>query len=356
MASYDDGQERTESPTDERREQFRKRGDIAYSRELVSVFSLAGLILFLSIFGISLFHSLKRMFIEHLSHLDRKIENIHALAGFSRLLWMDGMLLILPIFAVTALISIVLTFAQTRFNFSWDRISFDLNRLNPITGLLRLFTIQPLFEMGKGAAKTIIVAGIVYLILFSELAHITFLYNLPILSSFIYWGKITKQLLFSICGFLLFLALLDYAYNFFSFEQKIKMTKQELKEDYRQRELDPNVKARLRKMQRDFSTRKTIEATKKATVLITNPTHFSIAIRYELGMRAPIVVAKGMDHLALRMREIAKEIAIPIVENKPLAQTLYKTIKINQEIPETLYKALSEVISYVFKLKGVRLN
>ena len=134
------------------------------------------------------------------------------------------------------------------------------------------------------------------------------------------------------------------------------MSKQEIKEDYKQREQDPLIKNRMRKMQRTIAFRKTMEATKNATVIITNPTHISIALKYELGMRAPIVLAKGQDFVALRMREIAKENDIPMVENKPIARMIYKIVKVNHEIPEKLYKAVSEIIRYVFKIKGMPLG
>jgi flagellar biosynthetic protein FlhB len=144
----------------------------------------------------------------------------------------------------------------------------------------------------------------------------------------------------------------DYLYNFFSLEKKLKMTKQEVREEFKRREVDPHLKGRMRRMQRDLATRKVVEKTKEATVLLTNPTHYSIALKYEIGMAAPIVLAKGIDFLALKMREVAKEQKIPIIENRPLARELYATVDEGREIPDKLYKAVAEIIRYVFKLKG----
>jgi len=148
---------------------------------------------------------------------------------------------------------------------------------------------------------------------------------------------------------------LDYFYNWITMERRMKMSKQELKEEYKRRELDPQVKGRQRRMARDIANRKTLENTKQATVLITNPTHYSVAVRYEIGMTTPMVVAKGIDFLALRMRETAKGQDIPIVENRPLARTLYRLVNEGQEIPEDLFTAVAEVIRYVFRLKGIRI-
>jgi len=356
MAQNEDGQDKSEAPTDERREQFREKGEIAFSKELVSILTLAGLVLFLTIQSASMFLQLKKICYKYFTHLNVSIETTDNFIKFISIVWTELLEMIIPFFAVVAVIGGASTFVQTRASFAWEKISPNFSRLNPLNGMSQLFSMQPIMEITKGIGKTIIVGTISFLMLYGEIKNISFLYHLPIQNSWLYWGIITKNLIFTTCGFLLFIAGADYVYNYFMLEQKMKMSKQELKEEYRQRELDPNVKGRMRKMQRDIATRKTVDATRKATVLITNPTHFSIAVRYEVGMRAPIILAKGADFVALRMREIAKDLNIPIVENKPLAQTLYKTVKINQEIPEALYKALSEVISYVFKIRGIRLN
>jgi flagellar biosynthetic protein FlhB len=135
----------------------------------------------------------------------------------------------------------------------------------------------------------------------------------------------------------------------------MKMSKQEVKEEIKQRETDPHVKAKLRRMAREIATRKAIENTKKATVLVTNPTHYSIAIKYEVGMPAPVVLAKGVDFLALKMRETARELEIPIIENKPLARAIYASVQEGDEIPVSMYQAVSEIIKFVFQLKGVKI-
>jgi flagellar biosynthetic protein FlhB len=176
--------------------------------------------------------------------------------------------------------------------------------------------------------------------------------NYTVPAAWAYWAEITKSLFWAVAGLMLLVAGIDYLYNFISFERRIKMTKQEVKDEFKRREVDPHLKARMRRMQRDMVMRRTLEKTKEATVLITNPTHFSIALKYELGMGAPILLAKGIDFLALEMRKVAKENKIPIIENRPLARELYATVEEGEEIPDKLYKVVAEIIRYVFKLKN----
>ena len=228
--------------------------------------------------------------------------------------------------------------------------------MNPLTGIVRMFSGQAAVELVKGLGKMGSVGLVSYLILYSEWAKVPGIMQYPIITTWIYWAEITELLFWAVGGMLLLVAGFDYIYNFMKIEKQLKMTKQEVKEEFKKREADPHVKARMKRMQRDISMAKAVKATQDATVVVTNPTHFAVALRYELGMPAPIVVAKGKELVALRMKEVAKDFDVPIVENKPLARTLYKIVKVGQEIPESLYKAVSEIIRYVFMIKGKKLR
>lgn len=353
MAENEAGQDdKTEEPTPERREEFRERGQVVVSRELTSVFVLGASVLFSTITLPKVFDNLKRLFIGHFQEISTRRVDAGNIIDFLWSTWVDTLYLVLPFFLITLVASMFVTFAQTRLNWSWQRLAPDFSRLEPLSGLKRMVSLQAIVETLKGMGKLGAVGLVAWLILKSEWVKVPELMGYPILSAWKYWGKITTQLFWSVAGFLLLIAAFDYFYNFLSFEKQIKMSKQEIKEEYKRREVDPMIKARMRRMQRDILTRKTLDKTKGATVLITNPTHFSIALKYELGMPAPIVVAKGVDFLALRMREVAKEEMIPIIENRPLARELYATVKEGQEIPDKLYKTVAEIIRYVFKLKG----
>ena len=356
MAENQDGQEKSEDPTEERREEFRKQGDIAHSKELTSLFVFFSILILLSVSGVKGFEILKRIMIQHFTSLENfQITTTNGIGYFTQLWVSTGEIVLLP-FAIAAVIATFVTLLQTKFNFSIEKISPSFDKINPIQGLKKIFSFSVIVELIKGVGKLISISILTYLVLYGEWKRIPSFLNLTILESVSYWAKLTTTLFWSTGSLLGIIAGVDYMYTFFSLEKKMKMTKQELKEDYKKRESDPLVKQRLRRMQREIANRRTMTSTRKATVLITNPTHFAIAIRYELGMRAPILVAKGADLIALEMKKLAATLNIPIIENKPLAQLLYKSLKVDQEVPESLYEALSEVIRYVFKIKGIKLS
>ncbi len=353
MAENDVPQDdRTEEATPERREEFRERGQLVVSRELTSVFVLASSVIFFTVATPNMITSLERLFTTHFEAIATRRINAGNIMDYALVTWLDVLRMILPIFIVTVSVAVFVTLAQTRMNWSWERLAPDFSRLNPMPGLLRIVNVPSLVELLKSSAKMFVVSLVAYLILKGEWSKVPELMNYPMQSTWAYWGTITRSLFWAVAGLLVFVAGADYLYNFISFERKIRMTKQEIKEEYKRREVDPHIKARMRRMQRDMATKKVLEKTRKATVLITNPTHYSIALSYELGDTAPKVLAKGVDFLALKMREIAKEEKIPIIENRPLARELYATVEEGEEVPDKFYRTIAEIIRYVFKLKG----
>ncbi len=352
----EDGQEKTEEPSEERREKFREKGDIAVSKELTSVFVLGSTIIFLSYYFPILSQSLQ----DYLKNSFRGISYIRIsetnFVEYFISVWKTFLSIIIPIFLITTVIATLVTFAQTKFNISLSKLTFNFSRINPLSGFKRIFSSQAILELFKSMGKMIIVGSVSYIIITSSSQEVVALINLNIVQSWIFWAELTQYLFFGITILLFTIAGVDYAYNFRATERKMKMTKQEVKDEHKQREVDPLIKNKLRALQRELINKKTMAATKKATVVITNPTHYSVAVLYEYGMPAPLVIAKGKDLVALKMREIAKEHDIPIVENKPVARALYDKIDINQEVPSNLYKVISEIIRYVFKLKGIKIN
>jgi len=345
-------EDRTEEASPERREEFREKGDIVTSREFTSVAVLAAGTALLSFLAANGFRYMEKLFKSQFESISTVRIDQSNIMKYASEMWLVMLIFILPVFAVALIISTGATFAQTRLNFSWKKVAPDFSRLNPITGLPRMVNGQAFVELLKGIAKIFVIGIVSWLILRGEWVKVPELMNYSVVAVWTYWGKITESLTWAVCALMLIIAGGDYFYNFISYERKIRKTKEEVKEEYKKRETDPHVKAKMRRMMREFATRKTLEKTKEATVLITNPTHYSIALKYELGMDAPLVVAKGIDHLALKMREIAKEQKIPIIENRPLARELYATVEEGEEIPSKLYKVVSEIIKYVFQLKG----
>ncbi len=351
MALEDNFEERTEEATDERRREFRERGEVAQSREFTSVFALLGTLIFFALYGVVFFDQMKNLMVRVFSHYIRSGMTIGDISQFLLTVTSSVAKFMSPLFL--AVISLVLLsgLSQTKLNFSWHRLKPNFQKLNPLTGMKRFFSAQILMELFKSVAKILTVGLVAYSVLFSEIFIIPQLARFSVESLWIYWGEVVGNIFIRVLAILLIISGIDYFYNWITLQRKMRMTKQMVKEELKNREGDPIIRRRIREVQRQLSRRRMIENMKKATVLITNPTHYAVALQYEQGMAAPLVVAKGQDFLAMKLKEVAKKMDIPVIENKPLARTLYKMLKIGQEIPESLYKAVSEIIAYVFKLK-----
>lgn len=351
-----DNEDKTEDASVERREDFRERGSVAHSHELSQVAGLAAIAIFLGWYAPQIVVRAEKILINNFKSIEHFRVNEKNLLSYLGSQWFEILYITLPFFLVAAFASSAASLLQTQFNWSWKKLEPDWSKLNPITGIGRLFSKEMVVGLLKTIAKLTAVSIISWLVLAGEWRKVPSLLHANYAASWMYWTEITQHLLWGVVGLMLFIGGADFLYNFITLENKMKMTKQEVKEETKQRESDPHVKAKLRRMAREIATRKTIENTRKATVLITNPTHYSIAIRYEMGMPAPLVVAKGVDFLALKMRETAKELEIPIVENKSLARAIYASVKEGDEIPAGMYQAISEIIRFVFKLKGISIS
>jgi flagellar biosynthesis protein FlhB len=348
--------ERTEEATPERREDFRERGQIAVSREFVSLASLAACAGFFVFGSAIVVDQCRNLFVTSFQSAAVMKMTPGGLLVVLEEQWLRMLFIILPVFFAAGIAATAATMVQTSANISWHRLIPQFSRLSLFPGLKRMVNSHAFLELAKGLIKMTLIGIVAYLLLKSSLANVPRLMFFEIGKTWDFWEDLTMSLIWATSGVLLVIAGFDYLYTYITHEREMKMTREEVKEEYRRREVDPHVKARMRRMQRDIVNRKMIEKTKTATVIITNPTHYAVALKYELGMAAPVVVAKGVDFLALRMREVAGELKIPIVENKPLARTLYKIVEVGQEIPDSLYKAVSEVIRYVFGLKGIKVN
>ena len=357
MAEEQEGgsEDKTEAASEERRDEFRERGQVHLSRELTSVLVLGGCIIAFTSGAPGFLKQIEHLMVKHFEDLSTARLTPESVLEMGAEVWIEILQLCVPAFLVTAATATVATLAQTRLNWSWERVMPDFSRLEPFSGLMRMVNTQALGEVVKSLAKMSAVSLVAYLILHSEWRKVPELMTYPLHATWMYWGSITRSLFWAVTGFLFLIAAVDFIWNYMSLEKQMRMTKQEVKKEFKDREIDQHVKSKMRKMARDLATRKTLAKTRTATVVITNPTHFSIALKYEPGDRAPIVVAKGIDLLALEMRKIAKELDIPIIENRPVARELYATVKEGEEIPDKFYKIVAEIIRYVFRVKGRRL-
>ncbi len=349
------GQERTEKATGKKRQEARKKGQVAQSREISSamilltalgVFYFAGSWIFWNLSGIisGVFQNIGSL----------RFAGITDASAFSTEYFSQFMLVLLPIFMPIAVVGFVANVMQVGFLISSEAIALKPSKLNPISGMKRFVSLKSMVELGKSIIKVLFIAGIAYLLVKSEIQEFPMLIHREVGQILVFIARVSLKVCFFVCVALIVLAIVDYIYQRWQYEQDLKMTKQEVKDEQKQTYGDPKVKARIRGVQLEMARRRMMEAVPEADVIITNPTRLAIALKFDAReMIAPRVLAKGAGHIAGRIREIAREHQIPVVEEKPLAQALYKMVEIGDYIPAELYRAVAEVLAYVYRLKGM---
>lgn len=352
MAADSDMQEKTEEATPQRREDFRKQGQVAQTRELSSALALFGVALLIWLMGriileqsFEIYNYLYRsQWLETVKSGDIMPAIIYA---FKKIF-----LITLPAYVILFALGVSSTVMQIGFLFSEEAMQPKFNKINPVEGFKRLFSLKSLVEGIKAIFKFSLVASVIYFVLRGEYQVLPKLMFFQPIEIFAYIGTLIFKSMLAIGGLMVVLALVDYLFQRFDLEKQMRMTKQEVKEEVKSREGDPLIKARIRKIQKEMSNRRMMEDVPKADVIITNPTHLAIALKYDPAKyAAPVILAKGADHMAAKIRELARDHEIPIVENKPLARTIFKTLDVGQVIPRELFEAVAEVLAYVFKLK-----
>lgn len=343
--------EKTEEATQARREEFRKRGQVAQTKELASASVL--------LFGCLLIYFSGRYFtrqiislfnvffgdglLQSLANDDLKKMTLLAGKSIAELFFPIGFLL-----AAVGALSILVQIGIMQVE---DALSPNLDKIDPFNGIKRIFSLKSVMEAIKASLKLLMIGFVIYLVFKSELIKLPGLLYQPVDGILTYMGNKVGLLLASVSGLFFVLAAADYFYQRWDLEKQMMMTKQEVKEEHKSREGDPMIKARIRRIQREVAQRRMMQEVPKADVIITNPTHIAVALRYDDSTPAPQLIAMGADLVAEKIKALAREHKIPVVENKPLARTIFKTMKIGQVIPRELYVAVAEVLSYVYKLK-----
>ncbi len=343
--------EKTEAPSQRRLEQAREEGQVPQSRELstflVMMAGVAGLWVMGHWVADRLFGLMKRGL-----SFDRAeaYDGAAMLASFSHL-FSDALLTLLPLFLILLIAAVSAPVLLGGAVFSPKVLSADLTRLDPLKGFERMFSVHGLAEMVKAILKSILVGGIGAWAIWREKDHLFALMREPLETGM---PDFAGTILFSsllVVTSLGLLALIDVPFQLWQYHSKLKMSKEELKQEMKEQEGDPQIKARIRSMQREMARRRMMEAVPKADVVVTNPTHYAVALKYDAErMGAPVVVAKGLNLVALRIRELAKEHEVPVLEAPPLARALYAHCELEHAIPATLYTAVAEVMAYVFQL------
>ncbi len=347
--------EKTERATPRRRQEARREGNVPKSVELSAAIGLLGAMVVLRIVGGKVWGAWMEMFRHDIANaaavhmtVEAVIEMLSSQVGYV----IGGLL---PVVLVAFGLSILAGFVQVGPLFVPKLLLPKLNRISPISGVQKLFTARTLVESLKSILKLAIVVGVAYYFIHKVIESIAVLPNTSVSVLVPAVGGIVFQLGLAVSLLMLGLAGLDFFFQRYEYEKNLRMTKQEVKDEYRQMEGDSRVKASIRRRGRALALRRMMQEVPKADVVITNPTHYAVALRYEVEkMSAPRVIAKGQDHLALRIREIAAASEVPIVENRPLARTLYTSVELGDAIPPELYQAVAEILAYVYALKQPR--
>ena len=345
--------EKTEEPTAKKRADARKKGQVARSQEINSAF-----VLLIGFFGLkllwdSIYSTIATYTTYVFSNLNQTVDTENILRIFI------GIVIILaktafPIMIFIMLIGLAVNFFQVGLNFNTESIEFKLDKLNPINGFGRIFSKRSLVELAKSFFKILVIGFFLYRFIHEQILAMPQFMFFDLTTSLALVAEIIFRMAFIVIGVIMIMSFLDYGYQKWQTTQDLKMSKQEVKDEMKQTEGDPQIKGKIRQKQRQMAMARMMKEVPKADVIITNPTHYAVALSYEQGMTAPTVIAKGQDLVAQRIKEIGREARVPIIENKPLARTLFAVVQVGDSVPQELYQAVAEVLAYVYRLKHGR--
>jgi flagellar biosynthetic protein FlhB len=346
--------EKTEQPTPKKRKELRDKGEVAKSRELPSVAVLLSGLVALSFFGSYTYSHIQLIMKGAFSLPTMNDLSIAEFLIFAREVITDFILALCPLLAAIFITAILSNIMQVGFVLSGESIMPKLSKIDPIKGLGRFFSKQGFMELFKSLIKLIIVSGIAYLTVKGEMKTVAHLGEMELNAIFAYIFIVFFKI-FIRCGMaMIFLAVMDYAFQKWEFEKRNKMTKQEVKDEFKRTEGDPLIKSRIKSIQMEMARKRMMQAVPEADVIITNPTHIAVALSYDsYSMNAPKLIAKGAGMIAKKIKDLAVEHDIPIVENRELARNLNSHVEIGQEIPPVLFQAVAEVLAYVYKIKSI---
>lgn len=341
-------QERTEQASTRRKEEARRKGQVASSRELSAAATLAATLGAGSLLGVYAFGLLTVAMRQWLAAAGTLVINEATLPALMGRMGREVLELAVPFGLIVLGMATGVHVLQTGWIWSTERLQWDLARLNPVAGLMRLFSLRSTVELGKSLFKIVFIAGAAYWSLKDEIVALPLMLQMEPAGVLVQAGRLALVLTLWVSGALLLLAVGDYAFQRWQWSRDLRMTRQELKQEQRETEGDPLIRSRVRSLQRQAARRRMMQEVPKADVVITDPTHLAVALRYDaIRMSVPVVVAKGAGYIAERIREVAKAHGVPIIENKPLAQGLHKLVELGREIPVELYKAAAEILALV---------
>jgi flagellar biosynthesis protein FlhB len=348
-----DQEQKTEQPTQKRLDEALKKGNIPVSREVANFFILLMLAFTVAALAPIMLRDARNLLMPILANADTIATDQKGLGNLlSHLVFGSLSIIALPMVGVI-FAAVAAGLLQNGFILTTEPIMPQLSRISPLAGIKRLFSWRSVVEFIKSILKICVVGYVAFIAIYPELGQIRQLPNSDTHAMLLFLAELAMRMTIGVVIAMFFIAILDTLYQRFQYTKSLRMTRQEIKDEYKQSEGDPHVKQRLRRLRAERARNRMMANVPEADVVITNPTHYAIALKYDSkDMQAPLVVAKGQDLIALKIREIAEENDIPIVENPPLARALFSSTKVDEEIPVTHYEAVAKIISYVYQLKG----
>lgn len=349
--SDDNNEERTEEPTEKRRREYREKGQVAQSREVNTAMLLTGALILWSFYAPVFWKNLKSFLVIfwsissefNVTFLSVRLMMLFVLQNMASLLW--------PLLLSCLVLGFFSSYLQIGWLITAKPLLPDLKKLDPIKGMSKFVSKRSFFEAAKSFGKVSMVAALAYWTLFDRFDQFLGLAGADLEDVVSFMAHVMFVILLKCCFLLVIIAVVDYYFSRHEMEKKMKMTKQEVKQEHKESEGDPQVKQRVRTIQREMSKKRMMAEVPKSDVIITNPTHYAVAIQYKREeMNAPVVVAKGADYMAMKIREIGKLHNVPLVENRVVARALYQ-VETGKPIPEQMFKAVAEILAYVYKLK-----
>jgi len=346
-------EEKTEQPTPRKRQELKEKGEVAKSKELPSVAVLLAALISLSLFGSFMYNHIQIIMKGAFSLPSIHNFNIPEFLKFAQNIIGRLIILLSPLFAAIFITAILSNIMQVGFILSGESIIPKLSKIDPIKGFGRLFSKQAFMEFIKSLLKLSIVGGIAFLTVKDEMNNFVLLGDMELNSIFVYILKIFFKIFIRCSLAMIILVVIDYAFQRWEFEKRIRMTKQEVKDDFKKSEGDPLIKSRIKSIQMEMARQRMMQAVPEADVVITNPTHLAVALKYDSStMNAPKLIAKGSRKIAEKIKDVASKHRIPILENKELARNLYSLVEVGQEIPPELYQTVAELLAYIYRLKS----
>jgi len=352
----EDKDSKTEEPTEQKRSKAREEGQVAMSQEVTTAITLIAMFFTLRLFGPWLYQNILGLMLFNwggvLPHTYAAIDNLIA-SGYLPFLFQQVVVITLPLLLISMAAGVLSSVLQVGWKPTAKPMMPKFSKLNPISGFKKIFSMKSVVNLVKSLAKIGIVGSIVYYMVMAQLGNIPAMLDMSIMASSLMIMNFVINLGLTIGAVFIIIAALDFAYTRYEHTKKLRMTKQEVKDEYKQMEGDPHIKGKIRQRMREASMRRMMQNVPEADVVITNPTHFAVALRYNnLVDKAPVVTAKGADLMAKRIRDKAREHDVVIVENPPLARALYADVEVGDEIPFELWESVVEILAYVFKLKN----